>query len=201
MQRQIIDLSVPLENGVPADPPGYELSIEYLGHKDTLHRWTERYRNLDPQMLRNGEAFALERLHLSTHNGTHVDAPWHFASSMTNGDPAAKRFGFDNYVDSGCGMGREATLYLTSRGVRVTGTDAWSWDVPPKFMAERFERTGDVSQIWEGHRAGTEIAYCHIEKLHNLEVLSPNGFQVACFPVKIRAASAGWTRAVAIVDE
>ena len=92
MQRRIVDLSVPLENGVPADPPGYELSIEYLGHKDTLHLWTERYRDLNPQALRNGEAFALERVHLSTHNGTHVDAPWHYASSMTNGEPSAKLF-------------------------------------------------------------------------------------------------------------
>jgi kynurenine formamidase len=39
-----------------------------------------------------------------------------------------------------------------------------------------------------------------IEKLHNLESLPGNGFLVACFPVKIRAASAGWTRAVAILD-
>ncbi|HEY5607868.1 MAG TPA: cyclase family protein, partial [Alphaproteobacteria bacterium] len=26
------------------------------------------------------------------------------------------------------------------------------------------------------------------------------GFTVACFPVKIKAASAGWTRAVAIIE-
>jgi len=39
-----------------------------------------------------------------------------------------------------------------------------------------------------------------LEKLHNLEVLPADGFHVICFPVKIRAASAGWTRAVAIVD-
>ena len=31
---------------------------------------------------------------------------------------------------TGCGMGREATLYLLERGVRVTGTDGWSWDAP-----------------------------------------------------------------------
>jgi len=30
--------------------------------------------------------------------------------------------------------------------------------------------------------------------------LPPTGFTVACFPVKIRSASAGWTRAVAILD-
>jgi hypothetical protein len=31
--------------------------------------------------------------------------------------------------------------------------------------------------------------------------LPPHGFTVSCFPVKIRGASAGWTRAVAIIDE
>jgi kynurenine formamidase len=36
-------------------------------------------------------------------------------------------------------------------------------------------------------------------KLHNLEALPPDGFTVCCFPVKIRGASAGWTRAVAIL--
>jgi len=48
---------------------------------------------------------------------------------------------------------------------------------------------------------GRHIAYCHLEKLHNLEALMPNGFMVCCFPAKIERASAGWTRAVAIVEE
>ena len=39
------------------------------------------------------------------------------------------------------------------------------------------------------------------EKLHNLEVLPASGFIVSCFPHKIRGASAGWTRAVAIFDD
>jgi kynurenine formamidase len=30
--------------------------------------------------------------------------------------------------------------------------------------------------------------------------LPPMGFTVSCFPVKIERASAGWTRAVAIID-
>jgi kynurenine formamidase len=41
----------------------------------------------------------------------------------------------------------------------------------------------------------------HLEKLHDLESLPGNGFQISCFPVKVHAASAGWTRAVAIFDE
>ena len=39
-----------------------------------------------------------------------------------------------------------------------------------------------------------------VEKLHNLESLPSTGFTVSCFPVKVRGGSAGWTRAVAIID-
>jgi hypothetical protein len=30
--------------------------------------------------------------------------------------------------------------------------------------------------IWEGHKAGLDIGYIHIEKLHNLEALPADGF-------------------------
>ena len=53
----------------------------------------------------------------------------------------------------------------------------------------------------EGHKAGRDIGYCHLEKMHNLEALPPSGFYISCFPHKIRGASAGWTRAVAIFDD
>jgi kynurenine formamidase len=43
---------------------------------------------------------------------------------------AGSRYGHNDYVSSGCGMGYEATMYLLERGVRLTGTDAWSWDAP-----------------------------------------------------------------------
>jgi kynurenine formamidase len=81
----------------------------------------------------------------------------------------------------------------------VVGTDAWSWDAPFSYTAERFARTGDTSLIWEGHKAGRIRPYYQMEKLHNLEALPPFGFQVVCFPVKIERASAGWVRAVAIL--
>ena len=101
-------------------------------------------------------------------------------------------------------MGREATLSRLKsleRGVRVTGIDGWSWDAPFIHTMARYAKTHDASIIWEGHRAGREIGYCHIEKLHNLEALPATGFMVSCFPVKVRGGSAGWTRAVAIIDE
>jgi kynurenine formamidase len=113
---------------------------------------------------------------------------------------AGAAYGRPDYVAKGCGMGREATLYLLERGVRVTGTDAWSWDAPFIHTARRFQETGNAALIWEGHKAGREIGYCHMEKLHNLEALPADGFLVSCFPVKIRGASAGWTRAVAIFE-
>jgi kynurenine formamidase len=98
-------------------------------------------------------------------------------------------------------MGRDATIHLLEQGVRVTGTDAWSWDAPFVHTARKYAETGDGSLIWEGHKAGREIGYCHIEKLHNLEALPATGFKISCFPHKIHAASAGWTRAVAIIDD
>ena len=114
---------------------------------------------------------------------------------------AGARYGQPDYVMTGCGMGREATLYLLERGVRVTGTDAWSWDAPFIHTAKRWMETHDPAIIWEGHRASMEIGYCHMEKLSNLESLPPNGFTVSCFPVKIKGASAGFTRAVAILED
>ncbi|MNY21711.1 putative cyclase [compost metagenome] len=114
---------------------------------------------------------------------------------------AGKAYGDDDYVSRGCGMGYEATMYLLERGVRLTGTDGWSWDAPFVYTQEKYASTGDAQLIWEGHKAGRDIGYCHLEKLHNLEVLPPFGFTISCFPFKIRGASAGWTRAVAILPE
>jgi kynurenine formamidase len=40
-----------------------------------------------------------------------------------------------------------------------------------------------------------------MEKLTNLESLPPDGFMISCFPVKVHRGSAGWTRAIAIIEE
>jgi len=114
---------------------------------------------------------------------------------------AGARYGEPDYWETGCGMGRDATLWLTERDVRVVGTDAFGWDAPFVHTARKYNQTKDASLIWEGHKAGREIGYCQMEKLHNLELLPATGFMVACFPVKIKGASAGWTRAVAIMEE
>ena len=98
-------------------------------------------------------------------------------------------------------IGKDATIYLLDQGVRLTGTDAWSWDAPFTHTAKKFEKTKDPSLIWEGHRAGMHKGYSHIEKLCNLEQLPDKGFLVSAFPFKIKNGSAGFVRVVAILDE
>jgi kynurenine formamidase len=255
---KLIDLSRSLENDVPADPPGLEPSIEYRSHKAGVAEMLGMFPGLREDQLPNAEAWAAERLHIQTHNGTHMDAPWHYASTMNGGErawtideipldwclrPGVKldfrdlphgyvvgadeiarklsdightlepfdivlmntgaeaAYGAAEYIHSGCGFGRGATLWLVDHGVRVVGTDAWSWDAPFSFTRARFAKDGDPSIIWEGHKAGLEQAYCQLEKLANLDELPATGFTVSCFPFKIRGASAGFTRAVAILPD
>ena len=90
----------------------------------------------------------------------------------------------DDYINSGCGMGKAATLWLLERGVRLVGTDGWSWDAPFSWTRQKVAETGDAGLIWEGRRAGREIGYSHLEKLHNLAALPADGFDVVCFRVK-----------------
>jgi kynurenine formamidase len=255
---RLFDISTTLRTGIMSDPPQMLPEIDYLDHRAGAKEMALAFPGLDTTQLPNGEGWAVERVHISTHNGTHLDAPWHHASTMNNGaraitidevplewcfargvkldfrhlpdghvataaemqaelhrightlqpldivvvnTAAGARYGQDDYVLRGCGMGREATLFLLEQGVRVTGTDAWSWDAPFPYTAKRFAETGNAALIWEGHKASLQIGYCHMEKLANLESLPPTGFKISCFPVKIEKASAGWTRAVAIIDD
>jgi kynurenine formamidase len=257
MQKKFIDISIPIENHVKSDPAGYEPKIEYYGHEQTVAELQLFFPGLESSDLPDNEGWSYERINLITHNGTHLDAPYHFSKIMdkdkraiaidevplewcfqpgvkldfrhfpdgyvvTKDDVTAElkridyqlqpldivlvntragsRYGYDDYVAAGCGMGRDATIYLLEHGVKITGTDGWSWDAPFVHTREKYLETKDASLIWEGHKAGREMGYCHLEKLHNLESLPAHGFTVSCFPVKIKAASAGWTRAVAIME-
>ena len=258
MPRRIIDISIALDPAIKADPPQMHPEIDYHSHADTAPMMAAYFPGLTKEDLPAGDGWAVETLRLSTHNGTHLDAPYHHHSTMSGGqraitidemplewcyNPGVKldfrhfpdgyvvtagdieaeleriehtlspleivlvntaaggAYGDSDFVSRGCGVGYEGTMYLLEQGVRVTGTDAWSWDAPFDQTAARFAETGDASLIGEGHKAGRHIGYCHLEKLHNLESLPSTGFTISCFPHKIRGGSAGWTRAVAIIDD
>lgn len=257
-KQVMIDLSIPIENDVRSDPDIFRPKIKYMKHDETYHQILPFFPGLTKEDLPESQAWAVEEINLSTHNGTHMDAPYHFHPTMDGGEraisidevplewclqagvkldfrhfedgyvvtaqdiadelkrinytlkpldivvmntAAGKAYGSDQYVETGCGIGREATLYLLERGVKVVGTDAWSWDAPFVYTAKRFQENHDPSIIWEGHKAGLEKQYFQMEKLHNLESLPAFGFMISCFPIKIKNASAGWIRAVAILNQ
>jgi len=112
---------------------------------------------------------------------------------------ADKFWGKEDYLEKGCGIGREATLWLIDQGVKIAGIDSWGWDRPLSIMAREYQEHKDPRIIWEGHYAGIEKEFYHMEKMTNLDKLPATGFKIACFPVKIKSASAGWVRPVALV--
>lgn len=110
-----------------------------------------------------GEGWAVEKIELWTHNGTHMDAPWHYHSTTGAGNPGGARPAPS--LD-------EAPLDRFLRpGVKLDFSHAWSWDAPFSHAARRWAETDDPLIIWEGHKAGRIRPYYQIEKLTNLASL------------------------------
>ena len=86
MTRRLIDISVPLQNDVAADPPGAGPRIEYVDHQQSLPRLLPFFPGLKAEDLPDGQGWAVEQVTLSTHNGTHLDAPWHYHPTMNEGE-------------------------------------------------------------------------------------------------------------------
>jgi kynurenine formamidase len=104
-----------------------------------------------------------------------------------------------DYIGRGPGVSAEATVWLYEQGVRVMGIDAWGWDAPLFMQAERAKESGEKGVFWAAHQV--DLPYSQIERLFNLGALPPEGFQVACFPLRIVGAGAAPARVVAIVDD
>jgi cyclase len=258
---RIVDLSSPVDRrSFEPDPVVHEI----LSPRDgALHMAAEMRAHFgiefDPAVLPDGEFLSLDRLTLTSHTGTHVDAPSHYGSRTTygggvprnidempldwflnpgvvldvRGRPAGTvdsddlrkelvRIGYTiqprdivllhtgasewagtpRYFSDFVGLDRSAVEFLLDQGVLVIGTDAFSLDAPFGTVIARFQETGDPDVLWPAHFVGRSREYCQIERLSGLDTLpAPSGFQVACFPVKIAGAGAGWTRAVALVND
>jgi len=154
---------------------------------------------LDFRHKSDGDPITAEDLEQELRQIDYSIKPLDIVLIQTGADAA---WGTSRYCESGAGMTRESTLYLTEKGVRVSGIDAWSWDRPLPVLARELRQTGNAKVIWEAHFAGMEIGYCHMEKMANLSSIGrPYGFTVCCFPIRIKRASAGWCRPVALIYE
>ena len=248
---RLVDLSRPV-GPTPSEPNPPRLRT--VSHEDGAELWEHLF-GIPPEALPTRLGFAGEVAELSTHAGTHVDAPWHYAPT-SEGEPAQRidevplsRFvgpavvldvsdlptgylvspgdvkerlrsighdlsageillfrtgadevwGTEEYFGYGCGLGREAVLYLVERGVKLMGTDAWSLDRPYPMIGAEWREKRDPSLLWPAHYAGAERAYCHLEKLANLGALPPVGATLICMPIKVGGGSGAWVRAVGLV--
>jgi kynurenine formamidase len=98
------------------------------------------------------------------------------------------------YITDHCGMTAEATRYLISKGVRLMGIDAVTFDPPIWAMFEQ-------RHFWEAHRVMLDDDYWHLENLTNLDQLPPHGFKLSVFPIKWMGTTGAPVRAVGIIDD
>ncbi len=79
---RFIDLSIPIINPdeMVFDPPATKPKIEYSSHERGGQDMAGLFMKLNPEEhLPNGKGWAVENITLTTHSGTHMDAPWHYA--------------------------------------------------------------------------------------------------------------------------
>lgn len=89
MTRRFVDLSITLCNEVVSDPPFMKPEITYQKHGDTMGELGFFFPGVGYDQTPGGEGFAaVETIKLTTHNGTHLDAPWHFHPTQDGGAPA-----------------------------------------------------------------------------------------------------------------
>lgn len=254
----LVDISMPI------DPQGWEpdtLEMNVLSPTAGGQHMVDALRSafdieFDISELPGGEFLSLDTLQLTTHTGTHIDAPSHYGSRPDGQRPldidevplewfqgqgavldltavsdwvigldalqeaeaacpnpitpgtivllltgAWKHAGTQRYFTDFIGLSGEATSYLLDKGVKVIGTDAFSLDSPFTTIIQKFHETNDPSLLWPAHVIGRDRPYSQIERLGDLSPLVGREFTITCFPVAIKGAGAGWTRAVASLTE
>ena len=85
-KQQIIDLSVPLKAGIASDPEQQLPKIEYSDHATGAKQMAAIFDGLNPNDLPEGQGWAAEDMKITTHSGTHMDAPYHFHSIDEDGN-------------------------------------------------------------------------------------------------------------------
>ncbi len=78
----LVDLSAPISPDPPEVPDLLRTEVAYEDHAAGA-RAIEALFGVGPELLRDGEGWALETFtHFGTHSSTHVDAPWHYNSTI-----------------------------------------------------------------------------------------------------------------------
>lgn len=78
----IVDLSFAIEHSPGVEPPHLGTEIEFTDHLQGAAQ-VEKLLGVPADLLRDGEGWAVERFtNFGTHNSTHVDAPWHYNSTV-----------------------------------------------------------------------------------------------------------------------
>lgn len=96
---RMLDLSVSLDNNPYTDPPPLLPKIDYMDHQQGWPEVAAMFPGLRKEDLPGNESWAAERLSITTHSGTHMDAPWHYASTTDGGKPA---YGIDELLLEWC---------------------------------------------------------------------------------------------------
>jgi kynurenine formamidase len=86
--KRFIDLSIGIEPGLPSDPPMMIPKIDYIDHTMGGEQMKEFYPGLNKEQLPGGLGWAVEFITLTTHSGTHLDAPYHYHPTMDGGERA-----------------------------------------------------------------------------------------------------------------
>jgi kynurenine formamidase len=85
---RIIDLSAPITPSPPDAAPFERIEMKFTAHAEGAAQ-VQAMLGIPPHLLRHGEGWAIEEFtRLGTHSVTHVDAPWHYNSTI-QGQPAA----------------------------------------------------------------------------------------------------------------
>jgi kynurenine formamidase len=83
---RFVDLSAPIRTSAPGTPDFQRTTVEHFDHATGAEQIEARY-GVPSGLLRNGEGWAREMITIGTHNTTHVDAPYHYNSTI-QGQPA-----------------------------------------------------------------------------------------------------------------
>ena len=78
---KIVDLSARIEPSPAGTPEFQRNAIQYLTHAEGANEIEQLY-GVPRDLLRDGEGWTRETVSLGTHNATHVDAPYHYNSTI-----------------------------------------------------------------------------------------------------------------------